>query len=341
MEELSQVFRPSISIRAVEPTHVGEARRAVAALTSGLGFGETAAGQAAIVVTELTNNLVRHARDGELIIRTMQTGRNGGIELIAIDRGPGLANIPRALRDGYSSAGTAGNGLGAIIRLSTDYDLFSVAGQGTVQAMQVWAHPHPHSESYECAAISLPKPGEVASGDGWGMDADRDRAVLFVVDGLGHGLAASEAARTALRIFDQEKKDDLPRLIHTLHAGLRPTRGAAAAIAVLEPAKKQVRFIGVGNISGVIESADGTRSMVSHNGTLGAELRRVQEFSYPWPPGGLLVLHSDGLSAHWTLSKYLGLRQKRLAVIAGVLYRDFRRSRDDATVLAVRNSSDA
>jgi hypothetical protein len=77
-------------------------------------------------------------------------------------------------------------------------------------------------------------------------------------------------------------------------------------------------------------------SMVSHNGTVGAEMRKVQEFVYPWPKGAAVIMHSDGIATHWDLANYPGLASRRAPVIAGVLYRDHHRLRDDATVLVVR-----
>jgi hypothetical protein len=66
-------------------------------------------------------------------------------------------------------------------------------------------------------------------------------------------------------------------------------------------------------------------------------MRRLQEFTYEWPPSSLIILHSDGLTTHWALDRYAGLASRRPDVIAGVLYRDFRRVRDDATVVVARN----
>jgi serine phosphatase RsbU (regulator of sigma subunit) len=202
----------------------------------------------------------------------------------------------------------------------------------------MWAKPKAAEAQLDCGVICVPKPGEMACGDAWAMETDNGREIIMVADGLGHGMAAADASRAAARIFSSTPKDDLLRLIQAMHAGLRATRGAAVAIAALDRGRSELRFIGVGNISGMIVSQAGTRSMVSHNGTLGAEMRRTQEFTYSWPADGMLVLHSDGLSTQWHIEKHVGLAQRRSSVIAGVLYRDYRRVRDDATVLVVRQA---
>jgi hypothetical protein len=127
--------------------------------------------------------------------------------------------------------------------------------------------------------------------------------------------------------------------MHALHGALRSTRGAAVALAVVDLRSQTLRFVGVGNLAGYIFSGEESRSLVSHNGTVGHSLHKVQEFGYPFPPGSLLVMHSDGLATRWQLNAYAGLVSHHPSLIAGVLYRDFNRGRDDVTVLAARAST--
>jgi hypothetical protein len=101
----------------------------------------------------------------------------------------------------------------------------------------------------------------------------------------------------------------------------------------------QGSFAGVGNIACRVESGQTRRQLVSHNGTLGHMMRRVQQFDFPLPVGALLIFHSDGLATHWNLADYSGLAGRHPSVIAGVLYRDHERGRDDVTVLVVRNGA--
>ena len=97
-----------------------------------------------------------------------------------------------------------------------------------------------------------------------------------------------------------------------------------------------MRYAGLGNIAGAIVGDAPVRHMVSHNGTAGHEARKFEEFTYPWPEGALVVVHSDGLATHWDLGRYPGLMQREPSLVAGVLYRDFSRRRDDVTVVVVR-----
>ena len=103
-----------------------------------------------------------------------------------------------------------------------------------------------------------------------------------------------------------------------------------------------MRYSGVGNIAAVlIDCRTGaTTSMVSQNGTVGYAIRKVKTFVYPWTLDSLLLMHSDGLATHWNLERYPGLAQMQAGVLAGILYRDFKRGRDDVTVLAAARCED-
>ena len=159
----------------------------------------------------------------------------------------------------------------------------------------------------------------------------------MVVDGLGHGPLASDAAREAERVLDETASLSPATILQDCHDALRKTRGAAAAIAAISLEKKLVFFAGVGNISGTLISVNSRRGMTSHNGTLGHEIRKFQEFSFPWESQSVLIMHSDGLGSRWDLNQYPGIMTKHASVIAAVLYRDFERQRDDVTVLVAKN----
>jgi anti-sigma regulatory factor (Ser/Thr protein kinase) len=328
-----------IAVSVDDPSQIGEARRSASAIAAAIGLSETEVGKFALIATEAATNISKHANRGEIILRSVAgPGARAAADLIAIDSGPGIANLDRALSDGYSTAGTAGHGLGAMARLATGFDIFTTEGAGTVLCARV-ERDRPvrvsTASAYEIGVVRVPKRGEQACGDDWSFVADEHgRAVLTVADGLGHGIAAAEASARAVAIGAERAAEQPAFVVSAIHAGLRSTRGAAVAVAELTA--PCVRFSGLGNISASIISSDGSRSLVSHNGIAGHEMRKIQEFSYDWAPGALLVLHSDGLSARWELGKYPGLLSRHPSVVAGVLYRDFTRGRDDALVVVVR-----
>ena len=314
-----------------DETQVGLARRLAASLSRSAGLPETDAGRVAILVNELGTNLLKHAGRGELLLSEIPAG----VEVLAIDSGPGM-DLEASLRDGLSTAGTRGEGLGAVKRQAQVFDGWSAPGKGSVVMARVCKESGP--VAVQVGAISQPLRGETECGDAWDLDQRRSSLRILVADGLGHGPTAARAARAAVESFRASEKLAGPEaVLHDIHAALRPTRGAAVAVAEVDLVGRTLRFCGVGNISATIESAAAPgRGLLSHNGIAGHEARRIQEFSLPLPSRAVLVFHSDGLTSHWKLAPYSGLHARHAAVIAGVLYRDFRRRTDDVTVVVVK-----
>jgi anti-sigma regulatory factor (Ser/Thr protein kinase) len=310
-----------------DTSKVGEARRAAQTLAN-FEFDAEMAGKVSIAATELANNLMLHAGGGELLIQTLGADDAAVIELLAIDRGPGMANVERCMIDGYSTAGTPGTGLGAVRRLATEFDIHSTPGEGTVVMARFG-----QGTALRYGAVSVPLEGEIECGDGWRLVEGAGCTSLFVVDGLGHGAFAAEAARTAIDAFLVDPFAPPQEIMIRANGLMSKTRGGAAACARIEGGN--LSYAGVGNISGSLVAADKSQGLVSHNGTLGLNHRRHQQFEYQRPPGSLLIMHSDGVSARWELKSRPDLLGCHPAVIAGAIYRDHGRDRDDATIVVV------
>jgi anti-sigma regulatory factor (Ser/Thr protein kinase) len=326
-------------VRIADPSGAGEARRRALDVTARLGFAEAAASGVAISVMEMATNLLKHAKEGILLVQPVDDYGRRGLDLVGIDRGPGMANVATAMRDGYSTAGSAGTGLGALSRLADSFDVHSTPGGGTVVAARFWAQPGKiaaRAAAIDIAGFSVALAGELASGDAWDWHDRPGGARIVLVDGLGHGVGAATAAQRALELAGDASTLAPVALLERLHAGLRDTRGAAGAVADIDLNRGSLSWAGVGNIAGVVVTATGSRNMVSTNGTLGHEARRITAFDYPFPRGAVLVLHSDGLSSRWSLDAYPGLLARRPAMLGAVLFRDFGRPRDDATVVVAR-----
>jgi len=321
-----------------DASHVGECRRAAQHLAESCDLDATVVGRVGIVATELANNLVKHAGHGELLIQAIQDGSDMTIEMLSVDRGRGM-HVDTCMQDGYSTAGTAGTGLGAVRRMSSLFDIYSLLDQGTVVVSRVAQPTRPgpaNSEEetpFEFGAICLAMAGEIECGDTWRIARRGDATAILVVDGLGHGPLAATASRAAGASFDERPFDEPVECMRHLHDTLTGSRGAAAACAMLDSAKAKVSYSGVGNIAGSVVSGDKSKGMVSHNGTLGVQLLRRQQFEYDYNPGSRVVMHSDGMSARWSIRDYPGLFTRHAAVVAAVLYRDHARARDDVTVI--------
>jgi serine phosphatase RsbU (regulator of sigma subunit) len=180
---------------------------------------------------------------------------------------------------------------------------------------------------------------ELMCGDAWRVSQSGERVSLLVVDGLGHGPLAFEAAEAVAAIFEKSPFDAPRAHIEAAHASISSTRGAAMAVAQIDLQAGKLTYAGVGNIAGSLIRAGASRGLFSHNGIVGHQLRKVQEFEYPFDAQSILIMHSDGLQTRWSLDKYSGLVRQCAPVIAGVLYRDFKRGRDDATIVVVAPSA--
>lgn len=331
---------PYIDVPVAEPSQVGEARRAASRLATDQGLDETAVGRVAIIVTELGNNLWRHAASGRLLIGCRRTDDGGHLEVISIDSGPGMADLARCLRDGYSTGGTPGTGLGAVQRLSSDFSAFSLPGKGTVILSRTRVAPAaaggpPARARFAFAGLCLAAPGEVASGDAWDIRVDAGRATVIVADGLGHGPVAAEAADAALRAFASFGGSPAA-VLERAHPLMRGTRGAAVTIATVDADAGTITYAGAGNIAGRVLSGIEDRALMSQHGTLGVQIRKLQDVTTPWPDHALVVMHSDGLVTRWNLKDEGGLLQCDPAVVAGWLLRDYTRGHDDVTVVVVK-----
>jgi anti-sigma regulatory factor (Ser/Thr protein kinase) len=326
-------------VPVAESSQPSEARRTAQALARDLGFSEEDRYRAGIVATELATNLVKHTTSGGEMLLAAHAGR-GEVEILALDRGPGIASVERAMGDGHSTSGSAGTGLGAVRRLADDFDVHSVRGRGTAVLGRVRRGRGRRGRLVlDAAGVSVAMAGEQVCGDAWLVCAHPAGAIAAVVDGLGHGPLAAEAARAAMATLAAAQFGTLVEALSLVHDALRHTRGAALSLLQVDRRAGVARFAGVGNVAGLICQNGTVRRTVSLNGTLGHGARTFREFAYPWIPGALFVMFSDGLTSHWALTDYPGLITRDPALIAGVLHRDCSRGRDDVTVLVGRDAA--
>ena len=328
------------SIVVTESSQIAQARRAVTAMAGRQGFNEEDAGRAALVAVEICSNLVKHGGGGELIAQPLERGDSRGVGLIGLDKGQGIADLARCLRDGFSTGGSPGTGLGAINRISQLFDVYSQPGHGTAVVAQLWPSARaPRALPIEIGAIVVPKPQEVECGDAWCYVERAGGALVMGVDGLGHGLGASQAASMACEVFMTEKTRAPAAVLERIHANLRTTRGAAAIVIDIDWDRRQLLAAGIGNLVAAIVEGNAAKRIPSYNGIVGHATPRIRELSYAITPAATVVFHSDGLTAAWQPERYPGLMQHPCATIAAVLYRDCKRGRDDSMVVALRRAA--
>lgn len=321
--------------RVEAATTAASVRRAAERLAAELDIPDKDVANLSIVVAEAAGNLVKHADEGMVLIRAVRDRARAGVEMIAIDKGPGMADVSRAIGDGHSTAGTLGIGLGAIVRQASWSDLHSVPGKGTVLVAQIWPGGEP--ELAWAAGVTRPLPGEPISGDAYAIREIDGRRQVLLCDGLGHGRLAHAAAQEAVRGFHGAAALPPAGIVEVLHRTMSHTRGAALAVAELDDERSLLHYAGLGNISGTILTPEGTRrGLVSLPGIAGHQKRQIREYEYPLASGAVLLMHSDGVVDRWNPYDYPGLLVHSPQVIAATVLRDAGTRRDDAGVLVAR-----
>jgi anti-sigma regulatory factor (Ser/Thr protein kinase) len=316
-----------------DATRVGAVRRAATAMASALGFAAHQVADLAIITTELATNLVKHAREGTMHVRPVRDADEAGVQLVSIDSGPGMADVARSQVDGESTTGTLGIGLGAVSRLADRCEIYSQPGRGTIVVAELWCGKPPAARPW-ADGIKRPLAGELVSGDGFAHRMRGNRYQVMVCDGLGHGPMAAAASQAAFGAFHDAPDCPPADVVKHLNGALGHTRGAALAVAEIDPGAEAVRLCGLGNISATVISDGERRGMVSLPGIAGHHRSGVREFGYPFPRDAILVMHSDGVSERWKLDGYRGIESPLL--IAATVLRDAGVRRDDACVLVAR-----
>jgi anti-sigma regulatory factor (Ser/Thr protein kinase) len=293
--------------------------------------------QAAVIVSELASNLDKHAEDGTLYIQRLPLGE--GLEILAADRGPGMPELERCLTDGYTTAGTLGAGLGAVSRIATHFTIRSRAGSGGDSGTYACARLKPpgssQTASLSVGSVCLPVESEQESGDACAIVETGTSHTAIVVDGLGHGPQAAEAAQMALRSFHAGPDTPLVEMFTRMNRALRHTRGAA--VSVLRLSSGRAEYCGIGNIRALTLSEHSTRhQLTGQPGVVGWSMPTPRIHAAPLAPGTTLVLHTDGIDPRWARDPSPFLLRLPPPLMSAALAHGHRHSRDDATVLTAK-----
>lgn len=318
---------------------IGEARRFCARAVDAWDWSDVDVGRLAIVVTELGTNLLRHAVQGQMWVAALEHRQQ--VEILTVDRGPGMRDVQASMQDGVSTgSGSPGTGLGAIRRQASQWDIHSTPS-GTVILTRVGAGPAQPSSAQSAepaqrwGAVSVPVVGESVCGDGWAIALDGPCLAATVVDGLGHGPMAAEAAQLAVEQFAQDPFADLAQAVQETHVALKTTRGAAVFFLHMN-AQARVEYAGAGNVLGRALSGVFDRSLVTQHGTAGLQVRKTDVAAIDLPPHAMGIIHSDGIASRWQASELAPLLSKDPTLIAATLMWNHSRGRDDATVLVFK-----
>jgi anti-sigma regulatory factor (Ser/Thr protein kinase) len=321
-------------LRVEDASAVAACRAAAAALANRLRFPAARTDELALAVTEAASNLHKHARQGLLLLRIGRDGGTPGLELVTIDAGPGFRDTSAAMRDGHSTSGTLGIGLGAIRRLADFCDLYSVPGHGTALVARFGREREGQQLTVQSAGLIRPITGEIECGDSFGVVRAGGTTTGVLCDGLGHGPLAASAAAIAVAAVLEDPTTEPAALVERAHRRMSHTRGGA--IGVVQIIGEKARFSGLGNITATLLVDGARRNMLSVPGIAGHQARTIRQYEYDIAPRTSIVLHSDGISARWEAGALPGLATRDPLVVAAALMAEAGSHRDDAGVLALK-----
>jgi anti-sigma regulatory factor (Ser/Thr protein kinase) len=301
------------------------------------GMAETRVAEVDIIVSEITSNLFKYADEGEILFGSFKENGIAYIELISIDRGPGMLNPSRMLQDGVSTSNTLGAGLGSIKGLSDTFDLYSVAGWGTILLSRVYIGEKPALSEVTIRPLVLTKPGEHVSGDGFTCRINGDGFKLMLGDGLGHGPEANKAVNEAARYFKVFPDQSPTETLRFIHSSIKKTRGMVSNITQYDSKKKEWLSSGIGNIAAKWIGPNTSKNHMSYNGIVGHNIpTTMNDQQYSSLEYNQLVLCSDGIKTRWEVSKYPGILKHDLSILAAAIYKDHARLTDDMSVVVIK-----
>lgn len=326
-----------VRFNASDRSYTALIKKDIHKMVANAGFAPGRVDEVDIIVAEITSNLNKYAKEGELLALVGEDQGRKYLELIAIDKGPGMQDPQRMIEDGMSTSGTLGHGLGAIKRLADNFELYSLKSWGTILLARIF-HEKPsytRPPKYTFRAIVVAKPGETESGDGWAMQQQDTRVRVLVGDGLGHGPEANKAVQVASEAFLASESWTPAGIIRDLHTAVKRTRGLVAMILTLELPGKHLTLCGVGNISCKTFGGTQAKGLISYNGIVGMNIPGTMKDHELVVSDGqqYIVLCSDGIRSQWEISKYPGILKYDPSVLAAAIYKDFSRQTDDMTVV--------
>jgi anti-sigma regulatory factor (Ser/Thr protein kinase) len=326
------------AVPVLDVASVAVVREGVRSAAAGAGVPVRVAERAANVASELAHNQLAHALGGVVGVRVAARGEARGIEVVAADRGGGIAEPKEALRGKMRETGSLGVGLSGARELATEMDIEVRRGEGTCVRARVFDESV--ARGREVGVYSLAIAGEPVSGDDAVFvrdDEDGSGLQLAVADGLGHGTAARDAARVVVAPA-LEPGVDLERAFEQAHAAAGGTRGAVVAFARIDDTKAEVACLLAGNVAVQVVSPRAARRLggtAGFAGMPGARPRaRVQRESIA--PRDALMLFTDGVTSRAAIEDDLELLREHPVVIAHEVLNRFGRPTDDALVLVVR-----
>lgn len=299
-----------------------------------------------LVCNEIVTNQNKYADGRGLVQLWEQTGPIPEIHIFALDRGPGIANLPAALSDGFTSGGTLGKGLGTIQRVSDQCDFYTlpdgVSPASPWHGLAVWAcfraaKSEQPRRTYQSGVYLRAYHDSVHNGDHTCIDSEESQRIRWIhLDGLGHGEEAAQTVRDTCHAWDSELStaESLTRLSKLLQG----SRGAVAISCSVDFDSGSGEVSGVGDMSAWLIGNSSRRSLNFAPGILGHSHRHFESIRFEMPRHGLLLTASDGIRKSWEIGTFPGLWRTHPQLIAFFLGEVIGRNNDDRSIIALRTA---
>jgi anti-sigma regulatory factor (Ser/Thr protein kinase) len=317
-------------------------RSKLRAVSRRMGFSDLKREHMELVCNEMVTNQNKFAEGKGLVQIWEASDPVPALDLFAFDYGKGILNVQNAVRDGYTTAGTMGKGLGAIRRLSDQSEIYSLpveqAGDSDWHGTAVWSRFYRHDSDpeylHDLGVYTRAYQDSTFNGDLIQIRTGESKTRWLHLDGLGHGREAAEVAEGIGYFLDGETPVDA--LMQRLSVRLQGTRGAVAMIAEVDHTSRHMTVCGVGDMVAYLISCGEKKAISFSPGVLGHAHRSLETFRFPFPDQALLITASDGLRRSMTLRTFPDLWRLHPQIIALVLGQVLGRHNDDRSVFTLR-----
>jgi anti-sigma regulatory factor (Ser/Thr protein kinase) len=324
------------------PAEVIAIRRISKEMAKDIGFDERVQEEIVLVVSELASNIIKYASRGIVTLTPVDLSQKNGLMIEASDRGPGF-NENTALKDGFSSSGTLGCGLGAVNRMMDEFDIYTDEnGQtGTRIVCKRWLRDKSRSTSsgqcpFDIGIVSKPKHGETVNGDSFVIKHGNEQSLIAVIDGVGHGRLAHQAAQSARYYIEGHSELPFMDIFRGVDRACRSSRGVVMALASFDWNQMKLTFASVGNIEVKVFGAQEKFKFIVRRGIVGKNAPNPVITENDWRTDYVLALHSDGLSTHWNWNDFPDHSDRSAQFIAEHMHRALEKNNDDTTLIIVK-----
>jgi len=322
------------------PAEVIAIRRISKEIARNIGFDERVQEEIVLVVSELASNIIKYANRGIVTLTPVFLPEKNGLMIEATDSGPGF-NENNALKDGFSSSGTLGCGLGAVNRMMDEFDIHTSENKqtGTRIVCKRWLRSKSSFNGqcpFDVGIVSRPKHGETDNGDSFVIKQGNGQSLFAVIDGVGHGRLAHQAAHAARQYIENHSELPLSDIFRGVDRACRSSRGVVMALASFDWSRMKLTFASVGNIEVKVFGAQEKFKFIVRRGIVGKNSPNPVVTQNDWRTDYALALHSDGLSTHWSWNDFSLHADRSAQFLAEHMHRVLEKDNDDTTLIIVK-----